>query len=184
MRSLLPFLLLFIASCANRPAMQEIPLNDLQGNGTRIVPAEHALTVIYFLSPECPLCINYTLAMRELEQEFTSDSINFYGIFSKEWFTPAEVKTFALKYDLDFKMLLDNGNQLANALGATITPEVFVLNSNSEVLYSGKIDNWVNELGKKKLKVSEHYLRNALMAWQNGKPIEPKRTKPVGCLIE
>ena len=184
MRSLIPLLLLFIASCANRPSVQEIPLNDLQDNETRIVPAEHALMVIYFLSPECPICINYTLAMQNIERDFGSDSLALYGIFSKEWFTPDEVKTFALKYDLGFEMLFDEGNKLAHTLDATVTPEVVVLNREGDKIYSGKIDNWVNDLGKKKLQVSEHYLKNALLAWQNGKPIDPKRTEPKGCLIE
>jgi peroxiredoxin len=184
MRLLLPLLVLFISSCEKRPSVQEIPLNDLKDNETRIVPAEHALTVIYFLSPECPLCINYTLAMRNLEREFASDSIAFFGIYSQEWFSAVEVDSFALKYNLGFRMLLDRNNRLAQALGATITPEVFVLNRESEVLYTGKIDNWVNDLGKKKLEVSEHYLKNALVAWADGKAIEPKRTEPKGCLIE
>jgi len=164
--------------------VQEIPLTDLENTGTRIDPAENALTIIYFLSPECPLCISYTLAMRNLEQDFASDSISFYGVYSKEWFSAEEVDSFALKYDLGFRMLLDEQNRLAQALGATITPEVFVLNRESEVLYSGKIDNWVNDLGKKKLEVSEQYLKSALVAWQSGKPIAPKRTEPIGCLIE
>ncbi|MFT5311332.1 MAG: hypothetical protein ACI8VL_002248, partial [Bacteroidia bacterium] len=79
---------------------------------------------------------------------------------------------------------LDNGNQLAQNLGATVTPEVFVLNSESEIIYSGKIDNWVNDLGKKKLEVSEHYLEDALTAFIKGKPINQKETTPIGCLIE
>jgi len=58
------------------------------------------------------------------------------------------------------------------------------LNSNSKILYSGKIDNWVNELGKKKLEVSDHYLKNALFAWRDEKSIHPMHTKPVGCVIE
>jgi thiol-disulfide isomerase/thioredoxin len=184
MRSLIPFLLLFIASCAIRPNVHEIPLTDLTDSEAIIDPEENVLTIIYFLSPECPLCINYTLALRNLEEDFASDSILFYGVFSKAWFSPEEVDSFATKYDLPFKMLLDDGNQLARALGATITPEVFVLNAESEVIYSGKIDNWVNDLGKKKLEVSEHYLENALIAWRDGKPIGTKRTEPKGCLIE
>lgn len=184
MRFVIPIVLLLVTGCANKPAVHEVLLTDLNDSAVSINPSENALTIIFFLSPECPLCINYTFAMRELEQEFASDSIKFYGIHSKEWFSANEVNEFAIKYKLDFEMLLDDGNQLANALGATITPEVFVLNSNSEVLYSGKIDNWVNELGKKKLEVSEHYLKNALLAWRDGKPIDPKRTEPKGCLIE
>jgi peroxiredoxin len=183
-RFLIPILLLLFVGCANHPTIREVILTDLDDSAVYIKPSENALTVIYFLSPECPLCINYTLAMREMEQEFASDSIKFYGVHSKEWFSANEVKEFAIKYELGFEMLRDSGNQLADALGATITPEVFVLNSDREVLYSGKIDNWVNDLGKKKLQVSEDYLKNALLAWREGKAIEPKRTEPKGCLIE
>lgn len=164
--------------------MHEIRLTDLTDSEAVIDPQKNALTVIYFLSPECPLCINYTLALRNLEQDFASESILFYGVFSKNWFSPEEVDSFATKYDLPFNMLLDDGNKLARALGATVTPEVFVLNAESKVIYSGKIDNWVNDLGKKKLEVSEHYLENALIAWRDGKSIDPKRTEPKGCLIE
>jgi len=175
--------MLFVG-CANRPAIREVILTDLDDSAVSIKPSQNALTVIYFLSPECPLCINYTLAMRELEQEFASDSIKFYGVYSNEWFSANEVNEFAIKYELGFEMLLDNGNQLADVLGATVTPEVFVLNSDSEVLYSGKIDNWVNDLGKKRLEVSEHYLKSALLAWRDEETIDPKRTQPKGCLIE
>ncbi|MBI1289378.1 MAG: redoxin domain-containing protein [Flavobacteriales bacterium] len=184
MRSLIFISALFIAGCASKPDIQTIPLTDVANAEAHINPRENALSVIYFLSPECPLCINYTLAMRNLEQDFASDSIVFYGIYSKEWFTPAEVDSFALKYDLGFKMLFDDGNRLAHALNATVTPEVVVLNRDGDKIYSGKIDNWVNDLGKKKLEVTDHYLENALVAWRDGEPIEPKRTEPKGCLIE
>ena len=156
----------------------------MENTERHIDPKEHALTVIFFLSPECPLCINYTLAMRELATTFASDTLAFYGVFSKEWYSPSEVHEFQLKYGLPFEMLFDSELQLAKALSASVTPEVFVINSSSEVIYSGKIDNWVNALGKKKLEVTEHYLKNALLAWRAGERIDPKQTEPIGCLIE
>lgn len=183
-KPLIAIFILLLSACSEGPNVRDVPLADLNGTTVSIEPSENALTVIFFLSPECPLCINYTLAMRNLQQKFTSDSVQFYGIHSKEWFSAQEVGNFALKYELGFPMLLDQGNRLAAALDATITPEVFVLNSSSQVVYSGKIDNWVNDLGKKKLEVSEHYLKNALVAWRDGRSIEPKRTEPKGCLIE
>ncbi|MCF8464855.1 MAG: redoxin domain-containing protein [Flavobacteriales bacterium] len=184
MRVLFFISLVFLVACASKPKVQEVVLTSLSQEQTSIKPSQNALTVIYFLSPECPLCINYTLVMGELNEHFASDSLKFYGVFSNEWYSPEEVRMFQLKYNLGFDMLFDTENRLAQALSATVTPEVFVLNSASEVLYSGKIDNWVNELGKKKLEVTDHYLRNALLAWRNGKPIHPMHTQPIGCLIE
>jgi len=184
MRLFLFVLFVALSACTTRPNVADIVLETVSGDSIQIEPSKNKLTVIYFLSPECPLCINYTLAMRDLEQEFTSEDLQFFGVFAKEWFSQEEVQNFALKYDLTFEMLFDDGNKLAHVLAATVTPEVFVLNSKSEIIYSGKIDNWVNDLGKKKLEVSDHYLKNALIAWRDGKAIETNHTKPVGCLIE
>ena len=183
-RSIIFLLAVFIIGCDGRPNVEQIKLLDLHNSETQINPSEYSLTVIYFLSPECPLCINYTLAMRELEDEFASNSIKFYGVFSKEWYSKEEVNEFRLKYDLDFEMLFDTELKLAKTLKAKVTPQVFVLDAESNILYSGKIDNWVNELGKKKLEVSDRYLRNALVSCADGQPVRPKETEPIGCLIE
>ncbi|MGB0369557.1 MAG: redoxin domain-containing protein [Flavobacteriales bacterium] len=177
-------LLLVMAGCTQPSKINELALSNLKGESTQIDLAQNTITVIYFLSPECPLCINYTLAFKAISKQFVNDSVRFYGIHSGKWFSAKEVNGYKLKYDLDFDMLLDHGNLLAQALGASVTPEVFVLNSNSDILYSGKIDNWVNDLGKKKLKVSEHYLSEALASLIKGEAIETKKTEPVGCLIE
>ena len=184
MRSIAFFILLFVLGCSQPNSLSDVKLKTIDGTSIKIDPASSPITVVYFLSPECPLCINYTLALREISAQFKSDSIAFFGVHSGEWFSAREVEDYALKYNLDITMIIDEGNQLAKTLGATITPEVFVLNSSSEILYSGKIDNWVNDLGKKKLEVSERYLFNALVALKKGQPISPKKTEPIGCLIE
>ncbi len=184
MRPLLFLSLLIILGCTEKQKLVDVQLNRLDGTVIQLDPSETTLTVIYFLSPECPLCINYTLVMRNLEQKFGSDSLRFYGIYSKEWFSANEVREYQLKYKLEFEMLLDEGNRLANALDASVTPEAFVFDQKGKKVYSGKIDNWVNDLGKKKLEVSENYLENALIAALNGEDIQPKRTEPIGCLIE
>lgn len=184
MRSVLVGLVLFISACASKPNVAEVILETIEGESININLSESQLTVVYFLSPECPLCINYTLAIRQLEEEFASDSLRFVGVFSKEWYSAEEVLQYKLKYDLDFEMLFDSETHLAHVLDATVTPEVFVLDGEGKVLYSGKIDNWVNDLGKKKLEVSENYLENVLLAYREGKAIQPKHTEAIGCLIE
>ncbi|MGB1317358.1 MAG: peroxiredoxin family protein, partial [Flavobacteriales bacterium] len=135
MRSVLFVLFLGIAGCNPTIELDQIELLDLQNEVVHIKPSENAVTVIYFLSPECPLCINYSLALKDINSQFSNDSVVFYGIHSGKWFTQTEVKEYQLKYGLKFEMCLDNNNQLAQSLGATVTPEVFVLNSNSEVIY-------------------------------------------------
>lgn len=184
MRSIIPVFILLLFACHSKPKLTTISLRSLSGKTEVIDPAKSALTVIYFLSPECPLCVNYCGAMKELYEQFSSDSVRFCGVFSSEWYSIDEVEAFQSKYGIEFELFFESKNQLSTALGATITPEVFMLDANGKALYSGKIDNWVNQLGKKKLEVSEHYLENALMAWRDGKTINPEHTEAIGCLIE
>jgi peroxiredoxin len=184
MKPLLMLTIALLIGCADRVDIVDVPLRGLDNSEVSINRAENAVTIIYFLSPECPLCINYTLSMRNLEQKFRSDSVRFYGIYSKEWFSTEEVRTYQLRYKLEFEMLLDEGNRLANALGASVTPEVFVYNRTGEKIYSGKIDDWVNDLGKKKLEATKYYLDKAITAAIDSKPMRPNHTMPIGCLIE
>lgn len=170
-------------SCGKEP-ISSIPLRDLDEQAARIDPSKSPFTVILFLSPECPLCLNYTLNLKELQEDFLSEKVQLVGIFSGKWFTAEEVREFRVRYGLTLPMFFDDKLALANVLDATVTPEVFLLDSSGRVLYSGAIDNWVNDLGKKKLEVTEHYLRDAIVSSLNGEEVKVRKTRAMGCLIE
>lgn len=184
MRALYLALVLLLASCSNERPLADIVLSDLKGAQSHIDLSSHPLTVIAFLSPECPLCISYSRNLRAINEAFAAQQISFVGVFAGKWFAPQEVRAFATKYELPFLMLLDADNSLATQLGATITPEVFLLNSQGEILYSGSIDNRMNALGKMKQEVTAHYLDDAIAAALNGREISPAKTTAIGCLIE
>ncbi len=184
MRTVLLALILLVGSCTNERPIEDIPLTDLNGAQTSIDLAAHHVTVIAFLSPECPLCINYSRNLKATYDRFAAQDVALVGVFAGKWFSPQEVGAFATKYDLAFPMVLDEDNSLAKKLGATITPEVFVVNSQGQVLYSGGIDNRMNALGKMKQQVTAHYLDDAIEADLDGRGISPEKTKAIGCLIE
>ncbi len=173
-----------LTACVDRNDVQRVELVGLQDQSARIDLTEHQLTVIFFLSPECPLCSNYSRSMKLLAERFERDSVGFYGIFSGAWVTKDEILGYRARSGVGFPMFQDIELRLAKALRATITPEVFVLNREGEVLYSGAIDNWMNELGRKKLEVTEHYLHDALLAGLKGERPAVAHTRAVGCLIE
>ncbi len=184
MRAVFPVLILLMSACQSDVQLGTTHLNSLKGKTETIDPTKNAITVIYFLSPECPLCMNYSGAIKDLYDRFANDSVRFYGIFSSEWYSERDVEEFRLKYKPGIELYFETDNRLSRTLGATVTPEVFVMDRTGTIRYSGKIDNWVNQLGKKKLMVSENYLQNALISLQYGKAIDPDHTEAVGCLIE
>jgi hypothetical protein len=71
-----------------------------------------------------------------------------------------------------------------NVLGATVAPEVFVLDSAGTVLYSGSIDNLAYATGKKRMEATEFFLKDAMENILSGKPVAVKSTIAYGCLIE
>jgi thiol-disulfide isomerase/thioredoxin len=146
--------------------------------------AHYQATVFFFLSPDCPLCRSYMPRLRELTGKFASDSIKFFGIFPGTSYSHKEIGDFFKACACKMDTFVDEGRTLTAHLGATVTPEVFVVDRKGKTLYSGRIDNWAYEVGKKRTVVTEHELEDALNAIVRGQPIKVKHADAVGCFIE
>lgn len=146
--------------------------------------ASFKASVFIFLSPECPISQQCTRELQSLFNKFAASGIAFYGVSLGTFYTKKEIKQFSSTYKMGFPILSDDQYIVARQLGATITPEVFLVDSLGNTLYSGAIDNTYRSLGKKNTRTTEHYLEAALTGITTGKDIPLKRTIPVGCLVE
>jgi len=146
--------------------------------------SSHEFTVLLFISPECPLCQNYSAAFSEIMANYASENIGFYGVLSGKYYSRTEMNEFLRKYKLALPIIVDPAFSLANHYEATITPEVILVSASGEELYQGAIDNWAISLGQKRIKTTKFYLQDALTAVLQGEIINPSQTKPVGCYIE
>lgn len=135
-------------------------------------------TVIVFLSAQCPVVKAYNGRINQIAAEYQAKGINFIGINSNATEDNAWVKSHAAE-NYKFPMLKDNGNKLADKLGATTTPEIYYLNKENVLLYHGAVDN--DRSGKT---VTEPYLKNAFDLSLAGKPVEKSNTNAVGCSIK
>lgn len=179
------FYLFLSVGCADKPSLSEIYLNNYNNINVGLeLVKENKLTVFYFMAPECPLSQNYSLQIKDLKQQFENNGVKFFLVFSGKSYNDKEVNDFLEEYMLDLEALKDSSFVLANFFDATITPEVFMVNNNGDVLYSGKIDNWIESLGVKRQVVTEFYLKDAITQYLERKPIKTTKTEAVGCLIE
>ncbi|ETZ23887.1 redoxin domain-containing protein [Pedobacter sp. V48] len=158
--------------------INSIKLIDLAGKESRINLSK--AVVLVFLSPECPLCKNYLPGLIKLQN--ANKNINFYGIIPGVSYSLKEINELRNEYGINFSLLTDREKQLSKYLGATTTPEVFLINKMGAITYSGLIDNWATSLGQKRLVITEKYLEQAIKDQLNGKQTF-KKTIPVGCLI-
>jgi thiol-disulfide isomerase/thioredoxin len=150
------------------------------GSGTHLSPSKELL-VIAFLSPECPLCKNYSVKLVSLKKKYLKEA-DFIGIIPGS-FDNGEVIEFQKEYMPSFKLVKDSSLKLTNYLKGEVTPEVLVINlKNGALIYKGAIDDWVVSLGKTRNRISNFYLDVAINNFLNDKPSIPF-TKPVGCLI-
>jgi len=177
--------LLVLTACAGENVLE---LTYETVSGEEITPDSvldsHDAVVFYYLSPECPLCQNYTVTMKKIMDDFAGQKIAFYGIVSGTFYPAEDVKGYLLRYELDLPIILDPDFKMAEKYGAEITPEAHLIDSKGRAVYRGAIDNWAISLGQKRLTITEHYLEDALGAYLSDQPINPRKTKAVGCYIE
>lgn len=141
------------------------------------------INIFVFLSPECPLCKNYTTVLNRITSDFSEDSVTIIGVISGKAYSAQDVKKFGKEFTVNFQLLIDPAKKLTSYLQATITPEVVMINNKGKLIYRGAIDDWVIELGKNKLRPEKEYLRLAVIQYINHQPVSIKRTRPKGCYI-
>jgi peroxiredoxin len=135
--------------------------------------------VLIFIATQCPVSNAYNERMEKLAQEYKARGITVIGINANSTEPAAEVKDHAAKNNLTFPILKDNGNKVADTLGATRTPEAYFLDASNKLLYHGRIDN-----SRDASQVVSSELRDALEATLAGKPVPKSTANAFGCSIK
>ena len=136
--------------------------------------------VVMFIATKCPVSNAYNDRMGAIAREYSSKGIQFLGINSNKSEPAEEVATHARDHQLNFPIAKDPGNKIADAYGATRTPEVYVLSPKGDLLYHGRIDESQDDPKN----VTSPDLRNALDAILAGKSVAKPETKAFGCSIK
>ena len=141
------------------------------------------IDVFVFVSEECPVCIYMSKNLNQLQEKY-GEKVNFTLVFSQKNSTYKTIHLFKQKYHLlDYKSKLDSDQSFAKKMGASVTPEVFVLDRLGVKYYQGRVDNSYYAQGKIKRSGYINDLDQALdLALQNKKTPLPWGA-PIGCYI-
>ncbi|MEX0727019.1 MAG: redoxin domain-containing protein, partial [Planctomycetaceae bacterium] len=158
-------------------------LEDFRGKEVSLGDfADRDVIVITFLGTECPLARLYTARLVQLHQEFSSQSVAFLAIDSNRQDSLTELAAHARDFGVEFPLLKDAGNKVADAIGATRTPEVFVLDKSRAIRYWGRIDDQY-AVGEGKPAPTSHDLKRAVEELLAGQEISQPHIPVEGCLI-
>jgi peroxiredoxin len=142
--------------------------------------AKNKAVALVFVATKCPVSNAYNTRMAALGKDYAAKGIALVGINSNKSEPAVEVKEHAEKHGFTFAVLKDPENRIADAYGASHTPEVFVVDPKGNLIYHGRIDESQDD--PKGVKSPD--LRNALDAVLAGKPVPVAQTKAFGCSIK
>ncbi len=143
---------------------------------------DRELVVVAFLGTECPLAKLYAGRLQTLADKYGPRGVAFVGINPNVQDSVTELGAYARRHGVTFPLLKDVGNKVADACGATRTPEVFLLDQNRVVQYHGRIDDQY-VVGVQRNKATREDLRAAIDELLEGKPVAVPETAALGCLI-
>jgi len=163
--------------------IDDFELRDYRGTPHKLSDvAKSKLVVVAFLGCECPLARLYGSRLGKLAGEFESQGVAFLGINSNRQDSITDLAAYARLQEIAFPLLKDPGNVIADRFGAVRTPQVFVVDQDRVVRYSGRIDDQYL-VGVQRPQPTRRDLALALEALLAGNPLEAAETTVAGCVI-
>ncbi len=151
-------------------------INDVKGeNGV----------LVMFSCNTCPYVVAWEDRFPKVAEVCKEKNIGLYVVNSNEAKREGDdsmdaMKAHAEKMKYDFPYVVDTDHQLADAIGAMKTPDLFLFDKDLKLVYKGAIDD-----NHKSTKDVEHfYVKNAIGNLTAGQPIDPNSTKAIGCTIK
>ena len=174
--------LLFAASFLPAP-IPEFTLRDHRGAERHLSDwRDSKLVVIAFLGVDCPLVKLYTRRLNDLARAH-GPKVAVVGINSNQHDQLRDIAQFVRAHGVNFPILKDSDNRIADLFGAQRTPEVFLLDSERKVRYRGRIDDQYS-VGLQRPRPSRHDLVVAIEELLAGKEVSQPVTTAPGCFID
>ena len=164
--------------------MPDFSLSDVTGKPHSLYENKGMKAVaVIFIATKCPYSNAFNHVMAGLAHEYAARGVAFVGINANKTEPVSEVADHARTHGFDFTVLKDEGNVIADRLGARVTPEVFLLDSNWTLRYHGALGNSHQPITDPERASAEEF-RPALEAVLAGKPVANPETKAFGCTIK
>lgn len=156
-------------------------LKNHNGEVVRVRAGENQATAVCFLGTECPMARSYAAKLSAMQMEF-DDQLHVVGVMSNRQDSVEDVQSYVKSLDVEFDVVIDPQNKIADRFGATRTPEVFLLDDELKLRYHGRVDDqYAPSVARGK--ADREDLKIAIGELLSGKVVSVKETRALGCLI-
>jgi peroxiredoxin len=160
-------------------AIDNLQLPDASGTSRTLRSYSGKVVVFVFWSYKCPVALAYNDRIEALRKKYAGRGVEVFGVSSGANESPSEIRANLDNLNITMPVLLDSEGKLAEQLGATHTPGVFILDRSGVLRYRGALDN------NKKVGDNERqaYAEDAIDAVLGGRAVAVPETRPFGCTI-
>ncbi|MBS1512935.1 MAG: thioredoxin family protein [Bacteroidetes bacterium] len=164
----------------------DVKLMDISGKEITLkeVKNDNGILVMFSCN-SCPYVIKNQERTIEMAKYAISHNIGFIVLNSNEGQRGDEdsfeaMKQYAREQGYQWNYAVDKNNVLADAFGASRTPECFLFNKELKLVYHGAIDDNPSDPDH----VKRHHLKEAVDEMLAGKEVSYKESRSVGCGIK
>jgi thioredoxin-related protein len=167
--------------------MADKPMNDVvSGKEVTLNASKGEMgTLVIFSCNTCPYVIANESRIAEslamaTSMKFGAIIINSNEALREKEDSPEAMKQYATAQKYGCSYVVDVNSELADAFGASRTPECFLFDKAGKLVYHGAIDDSPKEAKS----VKERYLSTALTAVSKGEAVPTATSVSVGCTIK
>jgi thiol-disulfide isomerase/thioredoxin len=161
-----------------------VQIRGIDGSLLRLFEPSGIANVLVFVATDCPVANGYAPEIQRLCTAYAPNGIACSLIYEDVDVTATEVRKHLDEHRYhDVPAAIDHDGAIAAKVGATVTPEVVVVDKQGGVRYRGRIDNFYAALGRPRQVVTVHDLQDALNALVAGRSAAAVDTEPIGCYI-
>ena len=115
--------------------------------GSEVNLADHKgkVVVVLFHSINCPFYKmhedkGYDRVFVPMVDSYKDKDVVFVGINANRTESTEKIKAYVKKHDINYTVLKDEGNKIADAYGAKVTPHVMVIDQEGKLRYRGGVE--------------------------------------------
>ena len=164
----------------------DVKLKDISGKEITLKDAkkQNGLLVMFSCNT-CPYVIKNQSRTNEVCKYALSKGMGVVILNSNEGTRSgadsySEMQEYAKEQGYGWYYAVDQNNSLADAFGATRTPECYLFDKSGKLIYHGAIDDNPSDASN----VSRAHLKAAIDESTTGKDVSVKTSKSVGCTIK
>jgi hypothetical protein len=158
-------------------------LRGPDGRQVELAPPKDGFSALVFYSSECPISNAYSPTLNGLVAAFPAGRVRWFGICVDPDLSDADVRAHTRDFDLKFPVVRDRHGTFAHKIGATMTPEAFVVDDKGQIRYHGRIDDQFVARRVRNANPNGNDLRDALTSLMKGEEVARPHVPAVGCPI-